>query len=735
MKKQLLLGSLLFVSMSVFPQQGKSKPAGQQDLAAKINAGMAKINSLAGHELSVTSKANSTTPAGNSKKQMAVAQPTAAWNLIAGSRNSYGMIVSASKPLQYNAELNAVTFIHRCSTTYTASPADNTGAMVAEITTNWGATWDSTCFHSESVNQGRYPGGAIYNPAGNSNINNAYIVGSGPVFTTQWIGNFWASKQLGTANYNSTASSTPGAMQFLNNTSPLTHTAVGKSDFSRLCFTATNDGKMRSLGMMLKNANDVSSGAAYGFRGVNMTNGSYNAGVFDLSGDSIMFAGVVNQNTSGTPSTTDDYFMTTGSPVMAWNQSGSHGYVVVIGARSAASNSASSGYQPIVWKTDNFGASWSLVPGIDFSSSTYSNVLTHIDPVETNTNLTIPFFNTSEGIGAVVDANNKLHIFSTIVATGKSHADSLGYTYSYTMSINSPTATYSWPHTPGYRAYIYDFMLDGGTSTWDYMLVDSLGTEAPGDESGEGGYPENPYDGDAGVKLIPDARIQASRTPTGDLVFVSYAESDTNYVNGQVKYNVIPEIKLRTIDIQNAGGYGNYKVWPNEVVVSKLGPAINNQVDKKAMMHYMSPVTSSLSLATGKLGVHIPFTVSHSEGPGTVPGSIYAQLGSTAHWYTSAFVDFSGVGINENALGSVSGAVIYPNPASRHATVLIDMKNEAAVDIEVYSTIGQLMKSSKTNTQIGENNIRIDLSNLSTGIYLVSIKAGNAVSTKKLIVE
>jgi hypothetical protein len=626
---------------------------------------------------------------------------------------------------------------HRCSATYTASPADNSGAIVAEISTNWGATWDSTALWSDATNLGRYPQGAIYNPSGNTNINNAYVVGSGWVTDgSSWIGNWYASKQLGSANYNNTASSTPGAMQFVSTNAPFTHTAIPKSSASRLGFSSTADGKVRSMSQIV-NDPDATTNEAFGFRGINLVKGSYNAGVFNWTSDSLNFNGIVHMHTSATASPNDDWYMVTGSPVMAWNEAGTHGYAVMIGVRETPLNVQSSGYQPIVWKTSNNGASWSLMPSIDFSSPTYSWVLKHIPSIQSNTAITIPQFNPSEGLGAAVDFNNKLHLFSTIVGTSTDVQDSVFGGYTNTLSINSPTATYAWGHVAGDRPYIYDFMLDGNTSTWSYMRVDSMSSEAPGDESGEGGFTENPFDEDAGTKLTPDARIQASRTADGKFVMVSWSESDTAFVNGQVKYNVIPDIKVRCIDVTGQGGAGAYFLSPTELNASKLGN--NTNVEKKAVMHYMSPVSGSMTIGLGTTKnstLTIPFTVTHSEGPGAQPGTIFAQLTSNAHWYASASLNFDlTTGIKENALGSVSSSVVYPNPASGSAVLSINMKDNATVAVDVYSTVGQLVKSNKTNAQIGENNINIDLSNLATGIYMVNVKVGNAVSTKKLIVE
>ncbi|MCE3228262.1 MAG: BNR/Asp-box repeat protein [Bacteroidetes bacterium] len=733
MKKQLLLGSLLLAAVSAFPQQGKTKPAGHTNVAGNYFKRMLQANKI-------TESTQASSAATNPQPQVSsVSTASASWNIIGGSRNAYGVLLSASQPLQYNSALNAVSFIHRCSATYTANPADNSGAIVAEISTNWGTTWDSTALWSDAANLGRYPQGAIYNPSGNTNINNAYVVGSGWVTDgSAWIGNWYASKQLGSANYNNTASSTPGAMQFVSTHAPFTHTAIPKSSASRLGFSSTADGKIRSMSQIVNNP-DATTNEDFGFRGLNMVTGTYNAGVFNWTSDSLSFDGVVHKHTSATPATNDDWYMVTGSPAIAFNEAGTHGYAVMIGVRATPVNSASSGYQPIVWKTDNSGMSWSLMPAIDFAAPTFSWILGRIPAAENNTTsaVTIPQFVPGEGLGAAVDANNKLHLFSTIVGTSNAYQDSVFGGYSFTLSVNSSTATYGWAHLPGMRPYIYDFMLDGTSSTWSYMRVDSMSSEAPGDEAGEGGFSENPFDEDAGLKLTSDARIQASRTADGKFIMVSWAESDTNFTNSGVKYNIIPDIKVRCIDVLGQGGAGPYFVSPTELNASKLGSNLN--VEKKAVMHYMSPVSGTMMIGTGATKnstVTIPLTVTHSEGPGAQPGTIFAQLTSNAHWYASASLNFDlTTGIKENALGAVSSSVVYPNPASGNAVLSIDMKDNATVGIDVYSAIGQLVKSNKTNAQVGENNINIDLSNLTTGIYFVTVKVGDAVSTKKLIVE
>jgi hypothetical protein len=63
------------------------------------------------------------------------------------------------------------------------------------------------------------------------------------------------------------------------------------------------------------------------------------------------------------------------------------------------------------------------------------------------------------------------------------------------------------------------------------------------------------------------------------------------------------------------------------------------------------------------------------------------------------------------------------------------MKDNAKVDLKVMNLVGEVVKSTSSDAVIGQNNIDIDLSGLSSGIYLVNVKSGSVSTSKKLIVQ
>ncbi|MDX2173469.1 MAG: T9SS type A sorting domain-containing protein [Bacteroidota bacterium] len=722
MKKQLLFGSALLAAVTAFSQNNgsKAKPSGIINMAEKLAAkystsatepqGAAKLNTPASTEVSSATA-----------KEAEVLNTTAtsiSWKAIAGSMNVYGQLVSQSRPLQYNDNVNAVSFVHRKSSSYVGFPASNSGNIVAEVSTNWGSTWDSTCVWGSGTDVGRYPQGGIYNPVGNTNIANAYIVACGPTTdgASTWTGNFYGSKQL--SAFNATSSSVPNAQQLLSVIASTYAINQAKHGWSRYGFSSTDDGVVRSLGLVQDDQQGLST-----MRGAAVVKGSFSAGVFNWTTDTLI-PNTINE-TSGAKNLYS-------APQMVWNESGTIGYVVFIGA-SATGTLSTRGWQPIVYKTTNSGASWAQISGIDFNNSAFNPIKASIATVNTNTALEVPFFNIGEGFDCVVDASGKLHIASTIVGTASTHQDSLSYTFSFTTSIN-PSDSYQWPHTPGSHPYLYDFIGDG-TGAWTYKLIDSLSSEGPSSDPAGNGFSENAWDntGTGGAKIEMDARIQLGRTPDGQFITYSWAESDSNITNGTKKWNNLPNIKTRLLNASTGS------LSATEINVSKVavGQGTNNpNVANRATLHYMSPTTGAAVLFTTSTTytaeIKTPFTVTNSNP--------YSQLTNNVTYYSSNTLAYtfggSPVSIKDNASAtSALNSMIYPNPTKDNAVLAIDVKENATVTVLVYNLVGALVKTISANAVVGANSIDLDLTNLTSGVYLANVKVGNSVSTKKLIIE
>jgi hypothetical protein len=738
MKKHILLVLALSTTIIALPQSG-NKPVrtfGIENTAEKTAKRFASINNAVEVKPNSNSIAQTVITVEEEPEQSFKTSNTSTlvstWKTVSGSMNVYGVVVENSKPLQYNEDLNAVSFVHRKSIYYQpaavlSSTTAESGVLVAMISQNWGNSWDSTCIWADNNNWARYPQGGIYNPLGGNDINSAYIVATGPITQANsagWTGNYFASKQLGAANNNNSISAVPNAQQFLPSISP--SLGSGRTDFARLDFQSLDNGKLVALGSINQDVNGTQ--ATQGYRGARVITGSFTSGVFTWTGDSVI---PVVTSGLGSPHLI-------AAPSMAWSEDGSVGYVVHIGA-SPSTTSNNVGFQPIVWKSVN-GSPWAKVTSIDFNSPAMSPVISRVLSPNTDPSVAIPFFDFSMGIGTTVDKDNKLHIAACIRGTASSDPDSLAFTSRF---LNADGERYTYPHIPGFRPYLYDFIGDG-VSPWSVVTVDSLSSEGPGTQPTDDGFESNPWDATGGTantdRVQCDARIQLSRTPDGKYVIYTFAESDTAATSKPTgnKWNQVPNVKARMMDVSTQA------VHPQEINVTKpankpsdtyTNIVTNNSVKNRAFFHYTSPkcaLTNTVIPVCGPV-FYLPMTVTSNA---LSLGSLQ-QLSPVVHRYISAVLDFGYLctGISENSIASATNSYMYPNPARSNTTLVIDLKNNANVEVTLTNMAGQTLKSTKTVAYTGTNTIDVDASGLAKGIYMVNVKVDGASSTKKLIVE
>jgi hypothetical protein len=87
-------------------------------------------------------------------------------------------------------------------------------------------------------------------------------------------------------------------------------------------------------------------------------------------------------------------------------------------------------------------------------------------------------------------------------------------------------------------------------------------------------------------------------------------------------------------------------------------------------------------------------------------------------------------GINENKADILS---VYPNPASDHLNIALKAEFKTSVEIAIYNTTGQLVrKFSKVNAN-NTNELRLDISDLTPGVYMLRILDENQFISKSFV--
>ncbi|MDD5571278.1 MAG: T9SS type A sorting domain-containing protein [Bacteroidales bacterium] len=93
--------------------------------------------------------------------------------------------------------------------------------------------------------------------------------------------------------------------------------------------------------------------------------------------------------------------------------------------------------------------------------------------------------------------------------------------------------------------------------------------------------------------------------------------------------------------------------------------------------------------------------------------------------YTNPSVGIS----NESSISKMT--VVYPNPANDIVTLNIHNSNNGRLEIKIYDITGTLVKSET----LKQNQQQINVSDLSNGIYMVSIKSKDFMENQKLIIQ
>lgn len=79
---------------------------------------------------------------------------------------------------------------------------------------------------------------------------------------------------------------------------------------------------------------------------------------------------------------------------------------------------------------------------------------------------------------------------------------------------------------------------------------------------------------------------------------------------------------------------------------------------------------------------------------------------------------------------------LYPNPTTRFVNLSFEVESNTSLSINVFNTIGQLVKPITFNQQVaGKQELIIDVSNLTSGMYLLQVQLNDKFVSKTLLVR
>ena len=111
--------------------------------------------------------------------------------------------------------------------------------------------------------------------------------------------------------------------------------------------------------------------------------------------------------------------------------------------------------------------------------------------------------------------------------------------------------------------------------------------------------------------------------------------------------------------------------------------------------------------------------------------SYYFRLKQVDFNFDYKYIGIVSAEITGNSSFSVS---LSPNPTYGTTSLIINTSKDQPVSIDVYDVIGQKMASTNSQLSPGYNKVQLELGNLASGTYNVSITSANEVYIRKLVV-
>lgn len=417
---------------------------------------------------------------------------------------------------------------------------------------------------------------------------------------------------------------------------------------------------------------DGTTAAAQGYSGATLLKGTWNGTAMNWAIANTLSPSF-HQDASGV---NDCYTMAH----LAFSPNGQIGYAVFFGVQASATTSATRAFQPIVYKTTDGGTTWSAA----WAPYDYSSAFASAPIAIAATDGTVkPWFSMSNGSDIAVDNNGELHIVCAVEWGSSDNNDSLGFTWNRTDFVH----------------YIWDVHTTG-SNTWDAVLIDSLVCDATTTAS--------PFtDGTAAFDL--DARIQISSSPSHDHMFYFWADSDPTLAAGE---NAYPNL------------YGVGIDWSTGLRTAKK--QFSNTDD--FYWHYIS----NNALISGSTYT-IPATNSIDRD-----GSHNTTTTFDHYYVNNVTFDESefnlAIGINE-AVASFGTVATYPNPANEAVNVNITLNKNENVTVSMFNALGQVVVTETRNMTAGFNTVKMNTSNLESGVYFMSVTAGTSTTTTKVVIE
>lgn len=190
---------------------------------------------------------------------------------------------------------------------------------------------------------------------------------------------------------------------------------------------------------------------------------------------------------------------------------------------------------------------------------------------------------------------------------------------------------------------------------------------------------------------------------------------------------------LYSTDIIELTSTINFNLLPGEVIIDYWplnkechGTRLSMDTVDLTRPYYSKIISMSNTQAVLKT-YYYKFNLTGAYSPELFPANIRQAF--TLYTYDSTGT----VGLGKNFINFDRFAV-YPNPSTGHYDVVFSADKSSDLSYKVFNILGQEVRTGTYSSSIGKNNIKLNMSDLTNGVYILNIfDKGDIVHKQKLI--
>lgn len=596
---------------------------------------------------------------------------------------SYGFAGGQRSMVCTNDELGVVTNIHRMGGAL--DPEGTSNNLGYDFSTNWGIDWSVmnefylASEHGSTMRLARYPQQGIFNPAGNTNPDDAYMVYLAPIINGS--GSFFGEYVYGrvrigditdtTANFNA---SNPGAGIYQGVPDGFTVTATG--DFWAVDYNV-------GLG---------STGGNEWLQQLLISHGMWNQAEEDYDMTQFLL-----------PCPTLDTTLRPLCGRVEFSPDGQHGYIVVLTDNGNVAISAGQSFYPVLWRTTDYGTTWEGPIEVALAGEEGIWGVQNFLNVEEIEELYDPApypdeipFTTAYDFDLSVDAEGNPCIAVVV-----------GVTSEQPYGIITERSAYS-----GYL-YMAPFILHsdakGNPGSWEGYELGRL-------QSFRGNYDE---------ELWEDNRIQIARNRSGDRMFVAWLDTDT-----------IISIENNLPDIWVRGYSTNYHSLTYHSETLQDEPQNMTYGSEATFAAHFFALSDEVIYndAFDWPTYTLPMVYEVMDYMPSDPVE-YRYIQNAFFWEQQFLMGPPPPGIIEKESTIAAVSEVIPNPATITATFTLGIIRPAVANISIINLTGQRIRRFSRQLAKGNNTISINVADMPVGLYFCTMQVDGEQITRKIVVK